>query len=279
MGGFLQTEGNLQTMKKTWLTALLAASVTLLSACDNHNDNKIKVAINTGPDEALWQTVKQVAHDKYQLDVDVVAFNDYVQPNEALFNKDVDANAFQSLPYLEMQSKERGYKFAVVTHTFVFPIAGYSRKIKSLQDLPDGATVTVSNEATTLGRSLLLLQAQGLLKVKPEAGLLPTTLDITDNPKKLKIVEVDTPQLARTLDDPQVYLSIINNNFAALVNLSASRDGMFMEGKASPYVNAIVAREDNKDSPNVQKLKEAFQSQPVLDKANEIYKGDIIKGW
>lgn len=266
-------------MKKLLLTALMAASVTLLSACDNNNDDKIKVAINTGPDEQLWQTVKQVAHDKYKLDVDVIAFNDYVQPNEALFNKDVDANAFQSLPYLEMQSKERGYKFAVVTHTFVFPIAGYSRKIHALNELPDGATVTLSNEATTLGRSLLLLQAQGLIKVKPDAGLLPTTLDITDNPKKLKFVEVDTPQLARTLDDPQVYLSIINNNFAALVNLSASRDGMFMEGKASPYVNAIVAREDNKASPNVEKLKEAFRSQEVLDKANEIYKGDIIKGW
>ncbi|MEA5101278.1 MetQ/NlpA family ABC transporter substrate-binding protein [Pantoea sp. S18] len=266
-------------MKKILLTTLLAASVALLSGCNKDDENQIKVAINTGPDQALWETVKQVAHDKYQLDVDVVAFNDYVQPNEALFNKDVDANAFQSLPYLEMQSKERGYHFAVVTNTFVFPIAGYSRKIKSLKELPDGATVTISNEATTLGRSLLLLQAQGLIKVKPEAGLLPTTLDITDNPKKLKIVEVDTPQLARTLDDPQVYISIINNNFAALVNLSASRDGMFMEGKASPYVNAIVAREDNKDSPNVQKLKQAFQSQEVLDKANEIYKGDIIKGW
>lgn len=266
-------------MKKHLLTALLAASVTLLSACDNNNDEKIKVAINSGPDEQLWQTVKQVAHDKYKLDVEVIAFNDYVQPNEALYNKDVDANAFQSLPYLEMQSKERGYKFAVITNTFVFPIAGYSRKIKSLNELPDGATITLSNEATTLGRSLLLLQAQGLIKVKPEAGLLPGTLDITANPKKLKFVEVDTPQLARTLDDPQVYLSIINNNFAALVNLSASRDGMFMEGKASPYVNAIVAREDNKESANVQKLKEAFRSQPVLDKANEIYKGDIIKGW
>lgn len=266
-------------MKKRLLTALLAASVTLLSACDNNNDEKIKVAINSGPDEQLWQTVKQVAHDQYKLDVEVIAFNDYVQPNEALYNKDVDANAFQSLPYLEMQSKERGYKFAVITNTFVFPIAGYSRKIKSLNELPDGATITLSNESTTLGRSLLLLQAQGLIKVKPEAGLLPTTLDITANPKKLKFVEVDTPQLARTLDDPQVYLSIINNNFAALVNLSASRDGMFMEGKASPYVNAIVAREDNKESANVQKLKEAFRSQPVLDKANEIYKGDIIKGW
>lgn len=266
-------------MKKIVLTTLLAAAVSLLSACDNNKDNAINVAINTGPDEAIWQTVKQVAHDKYQLDVNVVAFNDYVQPNEALMNKDVDVNAFQSLPYLEMQSKQRGYKFAVVTNTFVFPIAGYSRKIKSLDALPEGATITISNEATTLGRSLLLLQAQGLIKVKPEAGLLPTTLDITDNPKKLKIVEVDTPQLARTLDDPQVYISIINNNFAALVNLSASRDGMFMEGKASPYVNAIVAREDNKDSAKVQKLKEAFQSQEVLDKANEIYKGDIIKGW
>ena len=266
-------------MKKILLTTLLTASVALLNGCNKDDENQIKVAINTGPDQALWETVKQVAHDKYQLDVDVVAFNDYVQPNEALFNKDVDANAFQSLPYLEMQSKERGYHFAVVTNTFVFPIAGYSRKIKSLKELPDGATVTISNEATTLGRSLLLLQAQGLIKVKPEAGLLPTTLDITDNPKKLKIVEVDTPQLARTLDDPQVYVSIINNNFAALVNLSASRDGMFMEGKASPYVNAIVARDDNKDSANVQKLKQAFQSQEVLDKANEIYKGDIIKGW
>jgi len=266
-------------MNKKILSVLLAASVTLLSACNKDDDNKIKVAINTGPDEVLWETVKQVAHDKYHLDVDVIAFNDYVQPNEALFNKDVDANVFQSLPYFEQQNKERNYHFAIVSHTFVFPIAGFSHKIKSLSELPDGATITVSNESTTLGRSLLLLQAQGLLKVKPDTGLLPTTLDITENPKKLKIVEVDTPQLTRTLDDPQVYISIINNNFAALVNLSASRDGIFKEDKASPYVNAIVAREDNKDSDNVQRLTKAFQSQEVLDKANELYKGDIIKGW
>ena len=266
-------------MNKKILSVLLAASVTLLSACNQEADNKIKVAINTGPDEVLWETVKQVAHDKYHLDVDVLSFNDYVQPNEALFNKDVDANAFQSLPFFEQQNKERNYHFVVIGHTFVFPIAGYSHKIKSLDDLPDGATIAISNESTTLGRSLLLLQAEGLLKVKPEAGLLPTTLDITDNPKHLKIIEIDTPQLTRTLDDPQVYISIINNNFAALANLSASRDGLFKEGKASPYVNAIVAREDNKDSENVQKLKEAFQSQEVLDKANELYNGDIIKGW
>ncbi|WP_154905602.1 MetQ/NlpA family ABC transporter substrate-binding protein [Klebsiella michiganensis] len=265
-------------MKKMFSAVLIAASVTLLSACSPDEDNKIKVAINTGPDEAIWKVVEQVAKEKYNLDVEVISFNDYVLPNEALNNKDVDANAFQTLPYLEAQSKERGYKFAIVGKTFVFPIAAYSKKIKNISELPDGATISISNETTTLGRSLLL-QAQGLIKLKEGTGYLPTTLDIIDNPKQLKIVEVDTPQLTRTLDDPNVALSIINTNFSAQAGLSAARDGLFMEGPDSPYVNAIVAREDNKDSKKVQELKEAFQTQQVADKAAEVYKGDAIKGW
>ncbi len=139
--------------------------------------------------------------------------------------------------------------------------------------------MTISNETTTTGRSLLLLQAQGLLKLKPGVGYLPTTLDIIDNPKQLKIVEVDTPQLTRTLDDPNVSLSIINTNFSARAGLSAARDGLFMEGPDSPYVNAIVAREDNKDSKKIQELKAAFQTSEVAEKAKEVYKGDAIKGW
>ncbi|HBX9902235.1 TPA: MetQ/NlpA family lipoprotein, partial [Klebsiella pneumoniae] len=254
-------------MKKLFSLALIATSVALLSACSPDEDNKVKVAINTGPDEAIWKVVEQVAKDKYHLDVEVVSFNDYVLPNEALNNKDVDANAFQTLPYLEAQSKERGYKFAVVGKTFVFPIAAYSHRIKNISELPEGATVTISNETTTLGRSLLLLQAQGLLKLKPGVGYLPTTLDIIDNPKQLKIVEVDTPQLTRTLDDPNVSLSIINTNFSAQAGLSAARDGLFMEGPDSPYVNAIVAREDNKDSKKIQELKAAFQTSEVAEKA------------
>ena len=150
-------------MKKMFSAVLIAASVTLLSACSPDEDNKIKVAINTGPDEAIWKVVEQVAKEKYNLDVEVISFNDYVLPNEALNNKDVDANAFQTLPYLEAQSKERGYKFAIVGKTFVFPIAAYSKKIKNISELPDGATISISNETTTLGRSLLLLQAQGLI--------------------------------------------------------------------------------------------------------------------
>ncbi|MEN0617442.1 MetQ/NlpA family lipoprotein [Klebsiella indica] len=266
-------------MKKIFSAVLIAASVTLLSACSPDEDNKIKVAINTGPDEAIWKVVEHVAKEKYNLNVEVISFNDYVLPNEALNNKDVDVNAFQTLPYLDAQSKERGYKFAIVGKTFVFPIAAYSKKIKNISELPDGATITLSNEATTLGRSLLLLQAQGLIKLKDGVGYLPTTLDIINNPKQLKIVEVDTPQLTRTLDDPNVALSIINTNFSAQAGLSAARDGLFMEGPDSPYVNAIVSRQDNKDSKKVQELKNAFQTQDVADKAAEVYKGDAIKGW
>lgn len=266
-------------MRKVLISALMATTVLLLSACSPDNDNKVKVAINTGPDEAIWQEVQKVARDKYQLDVEVISFNDYVLPNEALRNKDVDANAFQSLPYLEDQTKERGYRFAVVSKTFIFPIAAYSHKIKNIGELEDGATITVSNETTTLGRSLLLLQAQGLIKLKDGVGYLPDTLDIIENPKKLKLVEVDTPQLTRTLDDPNVSLSVINTNFSAQAGLSATRDGLFMEDAASPYVNALVTREDNKNDEKIAKLKQAFQSESVLEKAREVYKGDAIKGW
>lgn len=265
-------------MKKLFSLALIATSVALLSACSPDEDNKVKVAINTGPDEAIWKVVEQVAKDKYHLDVEVVSFNDYVLPNEALNNKDVDANAFQTLPYLEAQSKERGYKFAVVGKTFVFPIAAYSHRIKNISELPEGATVTISNETTTTGRSLLLLQAQGLLKLKPGVGYLPTTLDIIDNPKQLKIVEVDTPQLTRTLDDRTSACQSLTPT-SPPGGLSAARDGLFMEGPDSPYVNAIVAREDNKDSKKIQELKAAFQTSEVAEKAKEVYKGDAIKGW
>lgn len=266
-------------MFKGLLTALLASSVLLLSACSPDNDNKVKVAINTGPDQAIWEEVQKVAKDKYKLDVEVVSFNDYVLPNEALSGKDVDANAFQSLPYLEDQTKARGYKFAVVGKTFVFPIAAYSHKIKNISELPDGATITISNEATTLGRSLLLMQAQGLIKLKDGVGYLPTTLDIVANPKQLKLAEVDTPQLTRTLDDPNVTLSIINTNFSAQAGLSSTRDGLFREGAASPYVNALVSREEDKDSDKIQKLKAALQSPEVAAKAKDVYKGDAIQGW
>ena len=266
-------------MKKMFSAVLIAASVTLLSACSPDEDNKIKVAINTGPDEAIWKVVEQVAKEKYNLDVEVISFNDYVLPNEALSKGDIDVNAFQHKPYLDQQIKDRGYKLVSVGNSFVYPIAGYSKKIKSLDELQPGSQVAIPNDPTNLGRSLLLLQQVGLIKLKEGVGLLPTSLDIIENPKNLKIVELEAPQLPRSLDDAQIALAVINTTYASQIGLTPAKDGIFVEGKESPYVNLIVAREDNKDAENVKKFVQAYQSDEVYEAANKIFNGGAVKGW
>ena len=222
---------------------------------------------------------QKVAKEKYGLDVELVTFNDYVLPNEALSKGDIDANAFQHKPYLDQQIKDRGFKLVPVGNTFVYPIAGYSKKIKALSELQDGSQVAVPNDPTNLGRSLLLLQKQGLLKLKDGIGLLPTVLDITENPKNLKIVELEAPQLPRSLDDAQIALAVINSTYASQIGLTPAKDGIFVEDKDSPYVNLIVAREDNKDAENVKKFVQAYQSDEVNEAANKVFNGGAVKGW
>ncbi|WP_423775530.1 methionine ABC transporter substrate-binding lipoprotein MetQ [Cedecea davisae] len=265
---------------KVSLLAVSLAGAMLLSGCGpKQDDNHIKVGISAGIDQPLWDTVKKVAKDKYNLDVEVVTFTDYVLPNSALSSGDIDANSFQHGPYLEKQIAERGYKLAVVGNTFVYPIAGYSRKIKSVAELKEGAQVAVPNDPTNLGRSLLLLQAQGLIKLKEGVGLLPTSLDIVENPKHLQIVEVEAAQLTRAIDDDKIDLAIINTNYLSQVGLTPAKNGLFVEDKSSPYVNIIVAREDNKDSEKVKNLVKAYQTDEVAAAADAIYKGDAVKGW
>lgn len=201
-----------------------------------------------GAEQQVAEVAQKVAKDKYGLDVELVTFNDYVLPNEALSKGDIDANAFQHKPYLDQQLKDRGYKLVAVGNTFVYPIAGYSKKIKSLDELQDGSQVAVPNDPTNLGRSLLLLQKVGLIKLKDGVGLLPTVLDVVENPKNLKIVELEAPQLPRSLDDAQIALAVINTTYASQIGLTPAKDGIFVEDKDSPYVNLIVTREDNKDA-------------------------------
>ena len=208
-----------------------------------------------------------------------MTFNDYVLPNEALSKGDIDANAFQHKPYLDQQIKDRGYKLVAVGNTFVYPIAGYSKKIKSLDELQPGSQVAVPNDPTNLGRSLLLLQKVGLIKLKEGVGLLPTVLDVTENPKNLKIVELEAPQLPRSLDDAQIALAVINTTYASQIGLTPAKDGIFVEDKDSPYVNLIVTREDNKDAENVKKFIQAYQSEEVYQEANKVFNGGAVKGW
>ncbi|NOJ99280.1 MetQ/NlpA family lipoprotein, partial [Corallococcus coralloides] len=183
------------------------------------------VGISAGIDQQVWSVVQKVAKEKYNLDVEVVTFNDFVLPNEALNNGDLDINAFQHKPYLDKQIQERGYKLVAVGNTFVYPIAAYSKQITAIDQLPNGAQVAVPNDPTNLGRSLLLLQKQGLITLKEGTGLLPTALDIVNNPKRLKIVEIEAPQLTRALDDRQISLAVINTTFSSQIGLSPSRNG------------------------------------------------------
>ena len=241
--------------------ALIGSLALVGCGQDEKDPNHIKVGVIVGAEQQVAEVAQKVAKEKYGLDVELVTFNDYV------------------LPYLDQQIKDRGYKLVAVGNTFVYPIAGYSKKIKSLDELQDGSQVAIPNDPTNLGRSLLLLQKVGLIKLKDGVGLLPTALDVIENPKNLKLVELEAPQLPRSLDDAQIALAVINTTYASQIGLTPAKDGIFVEDKDSPYVNLIVTREDNKDAENVKKFVQAYQSDEVYEAANKVFNGGAVKGW
>ncbi|WP_025594883.1 MetQ/NlpA family lipoprotein, partial [Vibrio parahaemolyticus] len=154
---------------------------------------------------------------------------------------------------------------------------GYSKQVKSVDEIQDGARIAVPNDPTNLGRSLLLLEQQGLITLRDGVGLLATVRDIVGNPKNIEIIELEAPQLPRSLDD--VTLSIINTTYASSIDLSPERDGVFVEDKESPYVNLIVAREENVNAQNVQNFVKAYQTEEVYEAAKKLFKGGVVKGW
>lgn len=258
---------------------ILTLSLGNCGKSKTNDPHHIKVGVAAGPEYKVAEAAKKVAKEKYGLEVELISFNDYVIPNEALSQGDIDANAFQHKPYLDEQSKQRGYKLAIIAKTFIYPIAGYSKKIKNLSELKNESTIIIPNDPTNGGRSLLLLEKNGLLKLRPNVGLLPKLTDIVENPKNLKILELEAPQLPRALDDQNVTIAIINNTFASQAGLVPSRDALFVEDKDSPYVNLIVTREDNKNEEKIQQFVKAFQSAEVEQAAIKEFKGGAVKGW
>lgn len=264
---------------KKLLTITAAASALVLAGCGDKeaDSSKIKVAVIAGAEAQVAEVAAKVAKEKYDLDVELVTFTDYVTPNAATDDGSVDINAFQHKPYLDRQIADRGYKLAVAGNTFVYPIAGYSNQISSVDEIAEGARIAVPNDPTNLGRSLLLLQAQGLIKLADGVDLTATVRDIVENPKNIEIVELEAPQLPRSLDD--VALAIINTTYASSIDLTPEKDGIFVEDKESPYVNLIVAREDNVDAENVKNFVKAYQTEEVYQAASEIFNGGAVKGW
>jgi D-methionine transport system substrate-binding protein len=208
------------------------------------------------------------------VELEVKEFTDYVQPNVQLYEKELDANYFQHQPYLDEQNSQNGFDLVPVVGVHVEPFGAYSNKIKSADELADGATIAIPNDPTNGGRALLLLQKQGLIKLKDDAGITATAKDIVENPKNLKFKETDAAMLPRLL--PEVDLALINTNFALEANLNPTKDALFIEDKDSPYTNLLVARPDNKDSEAIQKLAKALTSDEVRTFINDTYEGALV---
>jgi D-methionine transport system substrate-binding protein len=260
--------------------SILKCAVTLLGAtlfnASAFAEEAIKIGVTGGPHAQIMEVVKQVAA-KNGLKITVIEFSDYVQPNAALSAGDLDANSYQHLPYLEAQVKDRGYKLISVANTVIYPMGIYSKKIKSLGELQNGARIAVPNDPTNGGRALLLLQTKGLIKLRADAGLKATPLDIVENPKKLKIVELDAAQIPRSLAD--VDAAAINTNFAMEAGLKPKSDAIAIEDPRGPYANIIAIRAADKDKPWVAKLVSAYHSPEVKQFIDGKFGGSVITAW
>lgn len=257
------------------LIASVALSSSLL-ASSAFADEHISVGVTAGPHAQIMEEVKKVAA-REGLTIKIVEFSDYVQPNAALAGGDLDANSYQHQPYLDAQVKDRGYKLVSVAQTINFPMGLYSKKIKSLSDLKEGSRVAVPNDPTNGGRAYLLLQKAGLIKLRAGAGLTATSIDVVDNPKKLKFLELDAAQIPHALDD--VTMAAINTNFALQAGLSPRKDAIAIDPPNGPYTNVLVVRAQDKSKPWVAKLVQAYRSPEVKNFVETTFKGSVVTSW
>ena len=251
----------------------LLAAFAAVAAFSAQAADELNVAATAVPHAEILEFVKpQLAEQGVDLEVKV--FTDYVQPNIQVSEKRLDANFFQHQPYLDEFNKGKGTELVSVAGVHIEPFGAYSSKHKSLDELPKGATVVIPNDATNGGRALLLLQKAGVITLKDGADITATPKDIAENPKDIKIRELEAATLPRVLT--QVDLALINTNYALEAKLNPTEDALFIEGNDSPYVNILVARPDNKDSAAMQKLIEALHSEEVKQFINEKYKGAVV---
>ena len=258
------------------LVALLTIVSVFAQATSETQSSTTKIVVGATPEPhaaLLSLVVDDLAAQGITLEVK--EFTDYVTPNDAVEYGEIDANYFQHIPYLESFNTEHGYHLVNAGGIHVEPIALYSSKYSYLSDIPNGAVIAIPNDPTNEGRALLLLQSAGLIKLKDNAGLEAIPLDIVENPKNLKFSEIEAATLPRILSD--VDAAVINGNYAIPAGLVATRDGLFVEGADSPYVNVIAVKAGNENNPAVKALVEALKSDEVKAYVAEHYKnGEVV---
>ena len=253
---------------------IIALSTALLIAASLFAQTTLKVGATPEPHADILNLIKDDLAAE-GIDLKVIEFTDYVTPNEAVESGEIDANYFQHIPYLESFNTERGYHLVNAAGIHVEPFALYSKKVKSVKDIKKKSRIAIPNDPTNEARALLLLQEAGLIKLAPDAGITATVQDSTDNPLKLKFREIEAASLPRVLSD--VTAAVINGNYAIPAGLSAAKDGLFVEGSSSPYVNVIAVKAGNENTPAIKALIKAVQSEKVRNYIKERYpNGDVV---
>lgn len=268
-------------MKNTFkLITLTILSLFLLVGCGNksENDQVVKLGV-VGDDQRLWEKAAELAK-KDGITIELVPFSDYNTPNDALVNGDVDLNAFQHKAFLDEYNHSKGTNLVPIGRTFISPIGAYSNTLKDLRDVPENGKVSIPNDTTNGGRALFLLEAAGLIELKDDVGVSPTLSDVSANPKNIDINELDAAQVARTL--PDVDAAVINTNLAIDAGLSPKDDAIFMEPlneNSAPYINYVVAREEDKDNELYNKVAAYYRTPEVKELNDKLYEETQKMAW
>lgn len=278
-------------MKKWILSSLFILVIAALAACGGGkdesadkggkaegllSDGKLTVGVTAGEHEEIMEQVKELAA-KQDLDIEIKTFSDYLIVNEALSQGDLDLNVFQHEPYLNEQKEDRNFDIVGVGNTITTPMGVYSNKVKDLGELKKGAKLGLPNDPTNGGRSLLLFEKAGLIKLKEGVGVTPSLKDIEENKNDYEFIELEAAQIPRQLDE--VDAAAINSNYAIESGLTPTEDSIFIEEKDSPWVNIVAARAENKDDEAIKKFLDVYQSDEIKKFIEDTYKGSVIPGW
>jgi len=266
-------------MKKFTLLLAIVASLALVAGCGGDQKagsnvpKEIRVGVTAGPHEQVTEFVAKEA-EKQGLKIKVVPFQDYVQPNVALAQKELEINSFQHQPFLDNAVKDKGLKLVSIGKTILLPMAIFSNKYKDIGSIPDGAVVSIPNDPTNGGRGLLLLQQAGLITLKDNVGVKATVADIVSNPKNLNIKELEAAQIVHSLGD--VDLATVNTNYAVQAGMNPQKDALVVESKDSPYANVVAVREEDKENETYKQFVKIYQSESTKKFIEETFKGSIL---
>jgi D-methionine transport system substrate-binding protein len=261
--------------RRAALAATAALALGLAAPALAQTSQVVRIGVSPGPHAEILEKVKPLLA-KQGIDLKIIEFSDYVVPNQALDAGELEANSFQNQPYLDNQVKDRGFKLVSAGLTVNFPLGIYSAKYKDWAQVPDGATIAIQNDPTNGGRSLLLLQDKGVIKLKDGVGFKPSPADIVSNPKKLKVIEIEAAQTPRSLAD--VAAAAINTNYAVDAKIEPT-SAILREDPKGPYVNIIAVRAVDKDKPWVKTLVDTYHTPEIKAFVAERFKGSVLAGW